>query len=108
MKRSVKILSCKAATDLIEQGGSENAAVISFYDPKSSRSPAGYTPIYYNPVCRRVFYSVLNHSVDHVAPASSYTSYFDFYDVLLRLFFLLFSIEYLCLINLKVFPKYLP
>ena len=63
MKRSVKILSRKAATHLIKQGFPENAAVISFYDPQSSRTPAGYAPMDYSPVCHRVFYVEI-HDID--------------------------------------------
>lgn len=63
MKVSVEIMSRKAVTQRISAGFPENTAVISFYDPLSGRTPAGYRPVDYRGVCDRVF-SVGIHDID--------------------------------------------
>lgn len=39
----------------LQEGPLKNTAVISFYDPPSSRTPAGYTPVDYTDMCDVVF-----------------------------------------------------
>ena len=57
------ILSRKEARRMIEEGFPENAAVISFYDPKSRRTPMDYEPLSYKGICDRVFYVGI-HDID--------------------------------------------
>ena len=57
------ILSRKEARRMIEDGFPENAAVISFYDPKSRRTPIDYKPLSYDGICDRVFYVGI-HDID--------------------------------------------
>ena len=63
MKNKIGIMSRKAADQLISSGFPKNTAVISFYDPKSKRTPKDYAPIDYSAVCDRVFYVPI-HDID--------------------------------------------
>lgn len=60
---NVEILSRKAAERLIRTGFPDDAAVVSFYDPTSPRTPEDYRPLDYGAVCSRVFY-VAVHDID--------------------------------------------
>ena len=51
----LSIYSRAAVENLIEDAFPENTAVISFYDPPSSRTPAGYAPVDYTDLCDVVF-----------------------------------------------------
>ena len=53
---NIEIISRDTAEKIIAGGFSENTAVISFYDPKSRRTPTGYKALDYSGVCNRVFY----------------------------------------------------
>lgn len=63
LKNKIEIISRKTAERLISDGFPDNVAVISFFDPKSNRTPKNYTPIDYSNVCDRVFY-VAVHDID--------------------------------------------
>ena len=63
MKTKTEILSRKEASCRIGKCSFENTAVISFYDPVSSRTPKGYAPLDYSKVCKNVFY-VPVHDID--------------------------------------------
>ena len=63
MKNSVTIISRKEMEKLLSEPFAENTAIISFYDPKSKRTPKDYLPIDYSGICRRVFYVPL-HDID--------------------------------------------
>ena len=56
MKIKVAIMSRKAAEEFVKTGFPENAAVISFYDPKTKYTPEDYKPVDYSSVCKNVFY----------------------------------------------------
>ncbi|MCC8016361.1 MAG: hypothetical protein LIO43_03060 [Clostridiales bacterium] len=60
---NVKIYSRKAMEELLSKGLPENVAVISFYDPKSKRTPKDYSPIDYSGKCKRVF-QIGVHDID--------------------------------------------
>ena len=59
----VTVLSRKAAKRMMAEGFPENVAVISFYDPKSRRTPIDYEPLSYDGICDRVFYVGI-HDID--------------------------------------------
>ena len=59
----IDILSRKAAKRMMAEGFPENVAVISFYDPKSRRTPIDYEPLSYDGICDRVFYVGI-HDID--------------------------------------------
>lgn len=59
----IEIYSRAAMEAKLQDGKLENTAVISFYDPKSSRTPKGYTRLEYGDRCDRVFY-VPVHDID--------------------------------------------
>ena len=63
LKSKVEIMSRETAEDLISKGFPSNTAVISFFDPKSQRTPKDYAPVDYANVCDRVFY-VGVHDID--------------------------------------------
>ena len=63
MSCCVKILSRKAAEELVTVGFPTKTAVISFYDPVSKRTPKDYRPMDYTGVCMRVFYVPI-HDID--------------------------------------------
>ena len=64
MKNEIMIMSRMHAEDARDaKEFPANAAVISFYDPKSRRTPACYRPVRYSGVCDRVFYVPL-HDID--------------------------------------------
>lgn len=51
----IEIYSRKAMETRLQEGPLTNTAVISFYDPPSSRTPAGYAPVDYTDLCDVVF-----------------------------------------------------
>ena len=63
MKNKIEIMSRKAVEELIADGFPENTAVVSFYDPKSKRTPIDYSPVDYPKVCKRIFYVPI-HDID--------------------------------------------
>lgn len=63
MKNKIEIVSRKAAEQLISSGFPKKTAVISFYDPKSKRTPKGYSTVDYEGFCDRVFYVAI-HDID--------------------------------------------
>lgn len=63
MKNKIMICSRDMVEKLIISGFPNNTAVISFYDPKSKRTPKDYAPADYSGVCDRVFYVPL-HDID--------------------------------------------
>lgn len=63
LKNKIEIMSRKKVEQLMTDGFPDNVAVISFYDPKSNRTPKDYAPIDYSNVCGRVF-SVAIHDID--------------------------------------------
>ena len=63
MDLKVSVLSRDAMEELLEKGVLENTAVISFFDPKSERTPKNYAPINYTGKCERVF-GVAIHDLD--------------------------------------------
>lgn len=52
---NVKICSRKVMENLLKKGLPNNTAIISFYNPKSERTPKDYTPIDYSGKCNHVF-----------------------------------------------------
>jgi len=60
---NIEIISRDTAEKIITGGFSENTAVISFYNPKSRRTPTGYIALDYSGVCNRVFYVGI-HDID--------------------------------------------
>ena len=52
----IEIYSRTAMEKRLQEGPLKNTAVISFYDPPSSRTPADYTPIDYKDMCDVVFF----------------------------------------------------
>ena len=63
MKNKIQIMSRKCVEELIVRGFPKNTAVISFYDPKSKRTPTDYAPLDYTGVCNRVFFVPI-HDID--------------------------------------------
>lgn len=63
MNSSIRIMSRKAMEQMMGEGFPDNTAIISFYDPKSGRTPADYRPVDYSGVCDRVF-AVGIHDID--------------------------------------------
>lgn len=63
MKPDVRILSRKAAEELIAGTFPKNAAVISFYDPETRSASSEYKPVDYSSVCGNVF-QVCIHDID--------------------------------------------
>lgn len=73
----VEIYSRKAMKQRLQEGPLHNTAVISFYDPPSSRTPAGYKPLDYGKKCAAVF-SIAVYDIDiEVLPECGLT--FDTY-----------------------------
>lgn len=60
---NITILSRPVAERLIQNNFPANTAVISFYDPKTKRTPEGYIPLDYSAVCSHVFMVPL-HDID--------------------------------------------
>ncbi len=71
------ILSRKSMNELIERCFPDNAAVISFYDPKTKFTPENYKPVDYSSVCKNVFY-VCIHDID-IESIGNYGFTFDSY-----------------------------
>ncbi len=63
LKNKIEIMSREKVEQLMADGFPNNVAVISFYDPKSKRTPMDYAPVDYTNVCSRVF-SVAIHDID--------------------------------------------
>ena len=63
LENKITIMSRKAIEELIMDGFPDNVAVISFFDPKSKRTPKDYVPIDYTGVCDRVFLVAI-HDID--------------------------------------------
>ena len=63
LKNKIEIMSREAVENLIADGFPNNVAVISFFDPKSKRTPKEYAPVDYAGVCDRVF-PVAIHDID--------------------------------------------
>ena len=63
LENKITIMSRKAIEELIMDGFPDNVAVISFFDPKSKRTPKDYAPVDYTNVCSRVF-PVAIHDID--------------------------------------------
>ena len=63
LKNRIEIMSREAIENLIADGFPNNVAVISFFDPKSKRTPKEYAPVDYAGVCDRVF-PVAIHDID--------------------------------------------
>ena len=63
LKNKIEIMSREAIENLIADGFPNNVAVISFFDPKSKRTPKEYAPVDYAGVCDRVF-PVAIHDID--------------------------------------------
>lgn len=63
LKNKIEIMSREMVEQLIADGFPNNVAVISFYDPKSKRTPKDYAPVDYTNVCSRVF-PVAIHDID--------------------------------------------
>lgn len=52
---NIKIYSREAMEKLLNKGIPDNTAIISFYDPKSKRTPKSYVPVNYSGKCNHVF-----------------------------------------------------
>ena len=63
LKNKIEIMSREMVEQLMTYGFPNNVAVISFYDPKSKRTPKDYAPVDYTNVCSRVF-PVAIHDID--------------------------------------------
>ena len=63
LKNRIEIMSREAIENLIADGFPNNVAVISFFDPKSKRTPKEYAHVDYAGVCDRVF-PVAIHDID--------------------------------------------
>lgn len=63
LKNKIQIMSREMVEQLMADGFPNNVAVISFYDPKSKRTPKDYAPVDYTNVCSRVF-PVAIHDID--------------------------------------------
>ena len=63
LKNKIEIMSREAIENLIADGFPNNVAVISFFDPKSKRTPKEYAPVDYAGVCDCVF-PVAIHDID--------------------------------------------
>lgn len=63
MLNKIEIMSREMVEKLIAEEFPDNVAVISFYDPKTKRTPKDYTPVDYTNVCSRVF-PVAIHDID--------------------------------------------
>lgn len=59
----VEIFSREAMEQRLKEGPLHDTAVISFYDPPSSRTPKGYAPLDYGSQCSALF-SVGVHDID--------------------------------------------
>lgn len=59
----VKIYSRDAIEELLQDDFPKNVAVITFYDPKSKRTPQNYVPVDYAGKCDRVF-PIEVHDID--------------------------------------------
>lgn len=77
LKNRIEIISREKAEQLMRERFPQNAAVISFCDPQSKRTPKDYAPIDYANVCDRVF-SVAIHDID-IEILSDYGLTFDTY-----------------------------
>ena len=60
----IEIYSRAEMGQRLQEGPLYDAAVISFYDPPSSRTPKDYAPLDYGDKCQTVF-SVAVHDIDH-------------------------------------------
>lgn len=60
---NVKIYSREAMEERLQEGPLHNTAVISFYDPPSSRTPKGYAPLDYGSQCTTLF-KIDVHDID--------------------------------------------
>lgn len=60
---NVEIYSREAIEKLLKNDFPDNVAVISFYDPKSKRTPKDYAPVDYSGKCNRVF-QIGIHDID--------------------------------------------
>lgn len=60
---NVSIYSREAIEQLIDNEFPDNVAVISFYDPKTSKGFGNCTPVDYKNKCQRIFY-VCIHDID--------------------------------------------
>ena len=63
LKNKIEIMSRETAEQLILDGFPDNAAVISFFDPRSTRTQTDCEPVDYTNVCGRVF-PVAIHDID--------------------------------------------
>lgn len=60
---NVQIYSREAMEERLQEGPLHNTAVISFYDPPSSRTPKGYAPLDYGNQCTTLF-KIGVHDID--------------------------------------------
>lgn len=63
LTNKIEIMSREAVKQLIKNGFPDNVAVISFFDPKTERTPKNHAPVDYTNVCDRVF-AVPIHDID--------------------------------------------
>ena len=73
----IEIYSRKAIMKRLQEGALKNTAVVSFYDPPSSRTPADYAPVDYGDLCDMVF-PVEEFDID-IEVLSEYGLTFDTY-----------------------------
>lgn len=59
----VSIYSRQAIEDLLQEGIPANTAIISFYDPQTTRTPKGYTPVDFSRIDNPVIQIAL-HDID--------------------------------------------
>ena len=77
IKNKIEIMSREDIGKLISNGFPDNTAVISFFDPKSKRTPENYAPVDYTDVCDNVFFVGI-HDID-VETLSNFGLTFDTY-----------------------------